>query len=658
LGCFRELRSQVGAREAGNSPIREILRFPSRIPLYNVGVSASYQVFARKYRPRTFDDVLGQDHVVRTLRNAIAQNRLAHAYLFVGPRGTGKTSTARIFAKALNCPGGPRVDFDPDDPLCVEIAEGNSLDVLEIDGASNNGVEQVRALREGVGFAPSSGQFRIYYIDEVHMLTTQAFNALLKTLEEPPAHVKFIFATTDPQKILPTIISRCQRFDLRRIPTETIAKHLRFIATEEGVELSESAAFSIARGAEGGMRDAQSMLDQLVAFCGASIEQEDVLEIFGFNSAESIAELAGQILSRDNSAALDSVHRHSEAGRDLTRLLGDLIGHYRNVLVAKVDPKAAGEELSPEVTVAVKEQAGTVEIERLLRLIDLFAETDARMKWAPNKRLHFEIGVIKAIQILGETSLDDVVALVSGAVSGAAQLPAAAFETPVSRAASPSESQPEKTVPLADAAPPGGGAAAAPPAERAPASPPAAAPETREEPAPAAAPDEAPAPTDPLSGMALWETARNNLIRRRPLLELWLEAGQFVSDGGGELVVAYSGAERLYRESITRYESEIAEEVNRLAGAALSLRIEVREDLERVVEELPEEAFQTASDGAGEAGPEGGAAGDAPSDPGKGAEPLAAPEGDPAETGDGKDPLIEAAMEIFKAKLVPKPPGK
>ena len=186
----------------------------------------SYQVFARKYRPKTFDDVLGQDHVISTLRNAIERNRLAHAWLFVGPRGTGKTTTARILAKALNCPDGPSANFDPEAPICKEIAEGTSLDVLEIDGASNNGVDNVRDLRESVQFTPAQGKFKIYYIDEVHMLSTAAFNALLKTLEEPPEHVKFIFATTEPNKILPTILSRCQRFDLRPIPIEIIAKLL------------------------------------------------------------------------------------------------------------------------------------------------------------------------------------------------------------------------------------------------------------------------------------------------------------------------------------------------------------------------------------------------------------------------------------------------
>ena len=216
-------------------------------------MSSSYQVFARKYRPLTFKDILGQDHVVQTLSNAIEKNRLAHAYLFVGPRGTGKTSTARILAKALNCKGGPKINFDPDETICQEIAEGRCLDVLEIDGASTGSVDQVRELRNNVKFAPSHGKYKIYYIDEVHMLSTPAFNALLKTLEEPPEHVKFIFATTEATKILPTIISRCQRFDLRRIPTRIITEQLNHIAEEEGIELDPIAATAIAKGAEGGM---------------------------------------------------------------------------------------------------------------------------------------------------------------------------------------------------------------------------------------------------------------------------------------------------------------------------------------------------------------------------------------------------------------------
>src|SRR5690242_2442619 len=248
----------------------------------------SYQVIARKYRPQRFSDVVGQEHVTQTLGNAIAQNRIAHAYLFVGPRGTGKTTIARIFAKCLNCTGGPKVDFPDDDPKCIEIAEGRSVDVLEIDGASNNGVEQVRELRETVKYMPASSKFKIYIIDEVHMLSTAAFNALLKTLEEPPAHVKFMFATTDPEKVLPTILSRCQRYDLRRIPAALISKHLTLISKQEGVTIEDAALYAIARGAEGGMRDAESTLDQLISFCGNEIKEPDVLSMFGLTAQSQI----------------------------------------------------------------------------------------------------------------------------------------------------------------------------------------------------------------------------------------------------------------------------------------------------------------------------------------------------------------------------------
>src|SRR3984885_12429869 len=257
----------------------------------------SYQVIARKYRPQRFSDVVGQEHVTRTLSNAIAQSRIAHAYLFVGPRGTGKTTIARIFAKCLNCTGGPKVDFSDDDPRCQEITEGRSIDVLEIDGASNNGVEQVGDLRDTVKYAPASSKFKIYIIDEVHMLTTAAFNALLKTLEEPPAHVKFMFATTEPEKVLPTILSRCQRFDLRRIPASLIVQQLTKIAKKENVQIDEAALHAIARGADGGMRDAESTLDQLISFCGKEITEADVLSMFGLAARSQILALAGAVLA-------------------------------------------------------------------------------------------------------------------------------------------------------------------------------------------------------------------------------------------------------------------------------------------------------------------------------------------------------------------------
>ena len=349
----------------------------------------SYQVFARKYRPQTFDDLVGQAHVTRTLKNAVEQNRLAHAYLFVGPRGIGKTSTARILAKALNCVNGPTVSPCGVCDSCKEIAAGNSLDVLEIDGASNNGVEQVRELRDNVRYAPSKGHFKIYIIDEVHMLTSAAFNALLKTLEEPPPHVKFIFATTEPQKVLPTILSRCQRFDLHRIPANLIAKHLQFIAGKEKIALDPAAAHAIAKGADGGLRDAESMLDQLVAFCGEKIAEPDVLNVFGFTSEQTVANFTGKILRGETPEALELLHAEAENGKDMMKLMSDLISYLRDLLVGKVKPDALADDLNPELQKSLEDQAAMIETDRLLELIDQFAAAEGRMKWAPNKTAAF-----------------------------------------------------------------------------------------------------------------------------------------------------------------------------------------------------------------------------------------------------------------------------
>lgn len=370
----------------------------------------SYQVLARKYRPQRFEEVVGQEHVTQTLTNAIQQGRIAHAYIFCGPRGTGKTTIARIFAKCLNCTGGPKVDFDDSDPRCVEIAEGRSMDVLEIDGASNNSVEQVRDLRETVKYAPASSRFKIYIIDEVHMLSAAAFNALLKTLEEPPAHVKFMFATTDPEKVLATILSRCQRFDLRRIPAALIVKHLSRIAAAEDVVVDDAALHAIARGADGAMRDAQSTLDQLISFCGRKIVETDVLSMFGLAARDQILGLAGAVCRGDVPTALGRLDELARNGKDLGRLLSDLLNHFRNLmiyLVSKGDIRLL--DVSEAETVALKEQSSLVTTEGVGRVLDALADAEGRLRDAVSKRILIEVTLLKAAQARNAVSIDTLI---------------------------------------------------------------------------------------------------------------------------------------------------------------------------------------------------------------------------------------------------------
>jgi len=598
----------------------------------------SYQVFARKYRPRTFADVLGQEHVVRTLRNAIAQSRLAHAYLFVGPRGTGKTSTARIFAKALCAKGGPTIDFDPDDELSIEIAEGRCMDVLEIDGASNNGVEQVRELRDNVKFAPSRCRYKIYYIDEVHMLTAGAFNALLKTLEEPPPHVKFIFATTEANKILPTIISRCQRFDLRRIPNAIIAKHLLHIADLENVQLDEKAAYAIGKGAEGGMRDAQSMLDQLVAFCGEKITEQDVLDVFGFTSGEAVAQLARSILDSDTVGALRAVYDQNEAGKDLGRLLADLIQHFRTLLVQQADPEAAAEDLSPELIEAIGAQARMASTEQLLRIVDGLAEVDSRMRWASNKRLHFELGVIAAVQSLNEVSISDVIDALDGG-SGAG-LPKA---VPRPQTMPPPRREP---LPVKSAEP----VKVPEPARRV---------ETvvREEksvpPSPKAPEPEVKAA---VSTADFWPQLVNLVQERRPLAVSWLQVAALLGITGKVIKVGFPTTEGFARDSLMRpaqlsfleglaqellgqaMKFELVLDAGLKAPAFSEIGLGLTEEPPAVVKPKPEPKAEAKP--APKVEPKKASAAEDPSQP--------KPDDDFY-----KDPLIQAAMVKFKAKLVP-----
>jgi len=369
----------------------------------------SYQVIARKYRPQRFADVVGQEHVTTTLANAIRLGRIAHGYLFCGPRGTGKTTLARIFAKALNCTGGPSVEFDDADPRVKEITEGRSLDVLEIDGASNNGVDQVRELRDTAKFAPASGKYKIYIIDEVHMLSTAAFNALLKTLEEPPPHVKFLFATTDPEKVLPTILSRCQRFDLRRIPAALIVKHLAWIAEQEKVSIDPDALLAIARGADGGMRDAESTLDQLISFCGDRIVESDVLSMFGLAARAQLMQLVDALLEGNIATTLRLLEELTSSGKDLGRLLADLLNHFRNLLLFLVSGSEAGLlNVSEAEMGALTRQAKHIDADALTRVMEVLSAAEGRQREVASKRIFMEVTLLKVIQAREATSLDAV----------------------------------------------------------------------------------------------------------------------------------------------------------------------------------------------------------------------------------------------------------
>ena len=419
----------------------------------------SYQVIARKYRPQRFADVVGQEHVTDTLSNAIKQSRIAHAYLFCGPRGTGKTTIARIFAKALNCTGGPKVDFDDNDSRVKEITEGRAMDVLEIDGASNNGVEQVRELRETCQYVPASSKFKIYIIDEVHMLSTAAFNALLKTLEEPPAHVKFMFATTDPEKVLATILSRCQRFDLRRIPTALIVKHLSHIAGLEKVKIDDAALYAIARGADGGMRDAESTLDQLISFCGDKIEEPDVLTMFGLAAQGQILNLSRAVLAGEIHTTLHQLNDLSQKGKDLGRLLSDLLSHFRNLILFQVSKGDLSlMEVSEAEAAALKEQSTLATTDALTRILEVLADAELRLRDAASKKILLEVTLLRSIEARNAVSIDAVLKQLNAlrGNSGAGILPAQSPAAPtVSQriAATPAPTPPQPVAPPPPAAP-------------------------------------------------------------------------------------------------------------------------------------------------------------------------------------------------------------
>jgi DNA polymerase-3 subunit gamma/tau len=356
----------------------------------------TYQAFALKWRPKTFDEVIGQEHITTTLKNALKQDRIAHAYLFCGPRGTGKTSTARILAKSLNCLKSPGPKPCNKCQNCLEIDKSNSLDVLEIDGASNNGIDDIRTLRENVKLSPSNSGFKIYIIDEVHMLSTSAFNALLKTLEEPPKHVKFIFATTQPSKILPTVISRCQRYDFRRISTKDISEKLKEIAKKEKIKIDEEAIFTIARAVNGGLRDAESLLDQISSYSDKKISTEAVNSLLGAIGKERIFELTDCIINHDTKKAISIINDFIIKGREIAVFVDELISHIRDMLIAKeADSYKELIDAAEDTIAQIKTQADTFDLQHLLYIYSLLSKVQYDITKAPLSRIPVEMLFVK-----------------------------------------------------------------------------------------------------------------------------------------------------------------------------------------------------------------------------------------------------------------------
>ena len=403
-----------------------------------------------KYRPMTFADVVGQEHVVRTLRHAIEADRIANAYLFIGPRGIGKTTLSRIFAKALNCTSRNGVEPCGKCQNCIEIAAGRSLDVTELDAASHNKVEDVKPIIESVQFKPTASKFKIFIVDECHMLSNAAWNAMLKTLEEPPPWVRFIFATTEGDKVLSTIISRCQRFDLRRIQTHDIVERLKHVCKNERITAEEDALLAIARGAEGGMRDALSSLDQLVAFKGDKVSEEDALGVFGLVSRSALESLAGAILRGDVAAILEAIETFDSAGKNMRRLSGELLQHFRNLVVLQaLGPAAKSLAATPEQVKTLSEQAKGLDPGRVFRICDQLADMEDKLRYVLSVRTLIEMSLIRASRLATTATIDELLKAVKGfkgasagraAAVPAAAMPATAMPKPAS--AAPSEPRP------------------------------------------------------------------------------------------------------------------------------------------------------------------------------------------------------------------------
>jgi len=480
----------------------------------------AYQVFALKYRPRTFEEVVGQDHVTTTLRNALAKSRVAHAFLFAGPRGVGKTSVARILARALNCDKGPSREPCNTCKPCQGILAGSFMDVLEIDGASHALVDDIREIVENVRYMPSQGRYKIYIIDEVHMLGPSAFNALLKTLEEPPSHAIFILATTDPNKIPSTVISRCQRYDFGRLPLRIIVERLKAVSSGEGIEASEGALYLMAREAFGSMRDALVLLDQVQSFTGKKIAESDVVEMLGVPERQIIYDLSSAIISRDAGKCLDILERVYSSGHDLKRLGEDLIEHFRNLLVHKITGEAGRLiDLPQGELVALAGQANAVSAEDLHLFFNTLTEYIGSLPRATSPRIHMEMALARIASLPEVTSIGELISKME------------AMESRLSDQSSSPEHQ-------------AGRAQRSNPPPEMPAS------------------TSAPSNADLGKGEGGWNNFLEFLRKKNPPLASYLESGNFVEERGGKIIVGFP-RKSVFREHLQDGERDLA--LSRLA---------------------------------------------------------------------------------------------